>query len=68
MLGTLAAEIVPTFEEHLARLERGINLETWSRMDVEEKAIIIAVRRMSKAVDNLQAEAEIAKSESKDKS
>jgi hypothetical protein len=32
-------------------------------MDVDEKAMVIAVRRIGKAVDNLQAEAEIAKTQ-----
>lgn len=53
--------MVPIDEEHEARLERGIGLETWSSIDVMEKALIIAIRRVRIAKQNLQAEAEIEK-------
>jgi hypothetical protein len=64
-LGSIIDGIVPVYEEHLARLERHIDLDTWAKMDVDEKAMIIAIRRITLALNNLQAEAEIAKSEKK---
>jgi cell division protein FtsL len=51
--------MVPLHEEHTARLERGIKLDDWSKMELEEKALVIANRRIRIAVDNLQADAEI---------
>jgi hypothetical protein len=64
-LGTPFAGMIPVYEEHLARLERNIGLNAWTSMDIDEKAMIIAMRRIQRAVDNLQSEAEIAKAESK---
>lgn len=64
-LGSLFGGIIPVYEEHLARLERGIKLNEWSEMDVDEKAMIVAIRRLNRSMENLQAEAEIAKSEKK---
>lgn len=57
--GALGADMVPTFEETSARLERGYSVEAWSKMDAMEKAIVIAQRRIDIAVKNLQAEAEM---------
>lgn len=64
-LGSICPGIIPTYEEHIARIEHKISLEAWSEMSVDEKAMIIAVRRISRAMENLQAEAEIEKSEKK---
>lgn len=58
-LKALAQNIVPLHEEHEARLERGITLATWSGMDMYEKALLIANRRIRIQIKNLQAEAEI---------
>lgn len=58
-LRSLSQGLVPIFEEHQARLERGIDLDTWGRMDCTEKALIIAVRRVHVAMQNQQSEAEI---------
>ena len=55
--------MVPLFEEHQARLERGIGLEAWSEMAEMEKALIVASRRIKMAIHNLQEEAQIKKSE-----
>lgn len=60
---SLAAGIVPVHEEHEARLERGIGLETWMKMDEREKALIIASRRIRIAIHNLQEEAQIKQAE-----
>lgn len=57
------AGLVPIYEEHEARLERGIEVRAWMEMDETEKALIIAARRTHIAIRNLQAEAEIAYSE-----
>lgn len=59
--------MVPIFEEQSARLEAGIRVEEWSRMDRMEKALIVAHRRIRIAMQNLQAEAEIKKAESESK-
>lgn len=56
---------IPTFEEHSARLDRGIRLDDWAAMTVEEKAIIIAQRRIQRAMENIQADAEIKRSKRK---
>ena len=60
-LRSLGNDIVPVYEEHTARLEKGINLETWSNMGRIEKALIIAMRRVGATLQNLQTEAEIRK-------
>lgn len=51
--------MVPLHEEHEARLERGISLTIWSGMEMYEKALLIANRRIRIQIKNLQAEAEI---------
>lgn len=58
-LKALAQDLVPLHEEHEARLERGIPLKAWSDMDMYEKALLIANRRIRVQIKNLQAEAEI---------
>jgi len=58
----MARGIVPIYEEHEARLERGIGVDAWMEMDEREKALIIAARRTRIAIANLQAEAEIEQS------
>jgi hypothetical protein len=57
--GSIGVGMVPTFEENSARLERGYTLEVWSKLDGMEKAMIIAIRRIGNAMQNLQTEAEI---------
>lgn len=58
-LRALGPDVIPLHEEHEARLERGIRLEEWGRMEVFEKALIVASRRIRIALQNLQADAEI---------
>lgn len=58
-LKALTQDMVPLHEEHEARLERGITLSNWSGMDMYEKALLIANRRIRIQIKNLQAEAEI---------
>lgn len=55
--------MVPLYEEHAARLERGIRLEEWGEMPEMEKALIVAARRIRIAIQNLQEEAQIKHSE-----
>lgn len=62
-LRLLGEGIVPLQEEHEARLERGIGIEEWMKMDSMEKALLIAVRRVHFAIENLNAEAQIKKAE-----
>lgn len=57
--------IVPPHEEHEARLERGIRIAEWMQMDVYEKALVIANRRVRIAQSNLQADAEIKNAKKK---
>lgn len=57
----LGIDLVPIFEEHTARLERGISVSSWLEMSETEKALIIARRRISVQMQNLQTEAEIQK-------
>jgi len=58
-LRSLAQGLVPLYEEHTTRLERGISIEDWGKMDSTEKALVIAARRITIAMKNLQSEAEI---------
>ena len=60
-LRSLGNGIVPVYEEHAARLDKGINIETWSNMGRIEKALVIASRRVGNALQNIQTEAEISK-------
>lgn len=60
-LKLLSNGLVPTHEEHETRLERGISLKAWSEIDMFEKALMIASRRIRTMISNLQAEAEIRK-------
>lgn len=62
-LQSIGTDMVPLQEEHDARLERGIDLNTWCGMDVLEKALIVAHRRNRIAIQNLHTEAEIRKAE-----
>lgn len=51
--------MVPSFEEHIARLERGISVKDWYALEPTERAMVVAVRRLDNAMKNHQAEAEI---------
>jgi len=57
-LGAIGEGMVPIFEEHSARLERGYSLEQWYALAPMERAIVIAVRRIDVATKNHQQEAE----------
>ena len=57
----LGVGMVPIYEEHLARLERGIGMKEWYNMEPMERAIIIAVRRIDNASKGHQTEAESKK-------
>lgn len=63
----IGIDMVPVQEEHEARLERGINLVDWGRMEMMEKALIIAARRNRNAINNIYTEAEIRDAERKAK-
>jgi len=64
---SLGREMVPIFEEHLARDEKGIRMKEWYAMEPMERAIIIAVRRITNAAKNHQTEAEIKANKRKSK-
>lgn len=67
VLKSLAEGLVSLYEEHETRAERGIGLEAWGNMAMNEKAFLIAQRRITLSLKNLQAEAEIKDSERKAK-
>jgi hypothetical protein len=58
---SLGTNMVPIFEEHSSRIERNISLGDWMTMDVMDRAMIIAIRRIDIASKNHQAEAESKK-------
>jgi hypothetical protein len=64
---SLGADMVPLFEEYLAREEKGIDMKAWYDMEPMERAIVIAVRRIGNAAKNHQAEAEIKAADRKTK-
>jgi hypothetical protein len=66
-LRKLGLDLVPIFEEHTARLERGVSVEEWSEKPETEKALIIAQRRIAIQMKNLQTEAEIRKAKQESK-
>ena len=57
--GSLASDMVPLFEEHLARLEKNYKMDEWYKIDRMERAMVVAVRRVDIATKNHQTEAEI---------
>lgn len=59
--------LIPFQEEHEARLERGIRLIEWESMPYMEKVLIVATRRVRRAMQNLQQEAEIDNMERKNR-
>lgn len=59
--GALGIDMVPTFEEHIARLEKNYKIQEWYDLEEMERAMIIAVRRIDIASKNQQSEAEIHK-------
>lgn len=66
--GSLGSDMVPLFEEHSARLERGYTLEQWYTLDRMERALVVAHRRVDMASKNLQSDAEIRDAKRKSKS
>ena len=62
---SLAPGLVPIYEEQVVRIERGINLDEWSNISADEKAMMVAVRRTGIAMQNLQSEAEIKQAKKK---
>lgn len=62
-LRMIGVDMIPVQEEHDARLERGISLENWGSMDLWEKALIVANRRVRVAISNIHTEAEIRDAE-----
>ena len=66
-LRSFLEDMVPLHEEHAARLERGIRIREWMEMDYWEKVLIVAHRRISAAIRNLQEDAQIEEMERKTK-
>lgn len=65
LLMSFGSGLVPIYEEQASRIEANISLDAWAKMDVNEKALVIAMRRTTLAMRNLQTEAEIAKQKQK---
>lgn len=57
--GALSPDMVPIFEEQVARLERGYTVQAWYDLDPLERAMVVAIRRIDIAQKNLQADEEI---------
>ena len=62
---SLGPDMVPIFEEHSARDEKGITMKEWYALEPMERAIIVAVRRITNATSNHQTEAEIKANKAK---
>ena len=62
---SIADDMIPIFEEHSARSEKGISMTDWYKMEPMERAMIVAIRRVENASKNLQAEAEIKANKAK---
>lgn len=63
-LRLLGNGLAPVFEVEDARQENRISIQTWYfEMSEMERALIIARRRIDRAMKNLQTEAEIKKAE-----
>lgn len=58
-LRSLGKGMVPPFEEHNIRIENKMSIQEWEKTPYMERAIIIAVTRTSRAIQNLGTEAEI---------
>ena len=57
---SLDAGMVPIFEEHSARLERGYTMSAWYALDPMERAVVIAQRRLENASRNIHNDAQAA--------
>ncbi len=57
--GAISGEFVPLYEEQVARIEAHYTMDAWYALDPLERAMVIAVRRIGNAMQNLQMEAEI---------
>ena len=60
MWGAIGSDMVPIYEEHIARLERSYSIEDWYKLDPIERAMVVAIRRIDTAAKNIQSEAEMA--------
>jgi hypothetical protein len=58
-------DTIPVYEEHIARLERGIRLSEWATMPEDEKALVVALRRVQKSIENIQNDTEIRQAKKK---
>lgn len=57
--GAVSDQFVPLYEEHAARIEAHYSIDAWYALDMMERAIVIAIRRIGNAMTNLQMEAEM---------
>ena len=61
-LKRLGFGLVPLYEEHSTRVEYKFTMEDWDKLPPIEKAFMVAVRRIERSCDNIQAEASIRES------
>jgi hypothetical protein len=57
--------MVSVFEEQDVRIDNKMSLAEWDELPYMERVIIIATKRVKRAMKNLQAEAEIRESKRK---
>ena len=57
--GALGVEMVPIFEETTVRIDQRYTTGEWAQLDPMEKAIMVAQKRISNAIQNIQSEAEM---------
>lgn len=58
-LRSFSEDMLPPYDEHLARIRAGKSLKEWQAMGRWERALTVAITRIDNAVQNHQAEAEI---------
>lgn len=58
---SIGSDMVPIFEEHSVRVERGHTLESWYALQPMERAIMVAQKRIENSMKNHYSEAEANK-------
>jgi len=66
-LRSIGNGMIPVFEEQEVRISNNLTLLQWDEIPYMERAMMVAVKRVRRSIDNLQSEAEIRESERKAK-
>ena len=66
-LNIYGLNLIPVYEEHLARVENRYTMEEWDNLPYLDRVFFVALRRVANAYKNVQSEAEIAEGERKSK-